>query len=351
MSNSMIRVGITGSGFMGQTHAEAAKEVEALSVVAVAGGSRAPKMAETYGLHLERDSRSLCSRQDVDAVIITTPHHLHVAEALEAIEHGKHVLIEKPMTTSLRDCDRILEAARRKGVVVAVGYHQRFRRNVADACKVIRSGTLGEILTAQVSMPFPISVLRGEGVLGSTWAWWSDPESLGHIINGGPHAIDVLRWSLQAEVATVSALCRTFCQDAPVENTTMALLSFTNGTLCTLFSTSVAVAPNFPGEEFRFRIMGSQGLMDLDPYAELRIATDGQWRTVSTQLPVGHQSAKTIFNPVRMESYQKQLLAFVQAIRQVPSEVGSGMDGRAGVEACLAMLESSKTEKVVRLRS
>lgn len=350
MSNP-IRLGITGSGFMGQTHAEAARQVDGVRVVAVAGGSRAPKMAKTYGLHLEKDARSLSRRKDVDAVIITTPHHVHVSEALDAIQCGKHLLIEKPMTTSLPDCDRILEAATRQGVVVAVGYHQRFRRNVAEACRLIRSGILGQILTVQVSMPFPISVLRGEGVLGSTWAWWSDPASLGHIINGGPHAIDVLRWCLQAEVATVSALCRTFCQQVPVENTTMALMSFTNGTLGTLFSTSIAAAPNFPGEEFRFRIMGSDGLMDLDAYAELRITADGQWRTVSTQPPVGYQSAKTIFNPVRMESYEKQLQAFVDHIRRIPSDIGTGIDGRAGVEACLAMLESSKSERVVRLRS
>ncbi|MBM3801064.1 MAG: Gfo/Idh/MocA family oxidoreductase [Acidimicrobiia bacterium] len=350
MSQEKIRLGITGSGFMGQTHAEAASQLEALQVVAVSGGSRAPAMAETYRLQVEPDARSLARREDVDAVVITTPHHIHVSEALEAAQCGKHLLIEKPMTTSVEDCDRILEAADRNGVKVAVGYHQRFRRNVAEACKLLRSGILGPILTVQISMPFPIAALRGERVLGSTWAWWNDPASLGHIINGGPHAIDVIRWCLQTEVATVSALCRTFCQDAPVENTTMALLSFTNGTLGTLFSTSVAASPNFTGEEFRFRIMGADGLMDLDPYGELRVATDGQWRTVSTQPPVGHQSAKTIFNPVRMESYQKQLRDFVRLIRGEPADIGSAVDGRAGVEACLAMLEASKKESVIRLR-
>ena len=125
---------------------------------------------------------------------------------------------------------------------------------------------------------------------------------------------------------------------------------FTNGTLCTLFSTSVAAAPNFVGEEFRFRIMGSQGLMDLDPYAELRITSDGESRTVSTQSPVGHQSPKTIFNAVRMETYQKQLRAFADAVEGKSSEIGTGIDGRAGIEACLAMLESSKSGTVVHLR-
>jgi hypothetical protein len=116
-------------------------------------------MAETYDLKEEPDARSLVRRDDVDAVLITTPHHIHVAEALEAIQCGKHLLIEKPITTSVEDCDRILEAADRKGVVVAVGYHQRFRRNVSEACKVLRSGILGPILTVQVAMPG--GILRG----------------------------------------------------------------------------------------------------------------------------------------------------------------------------------------------
>jgi predicted dehydrogenase len=75
-------------------------------------------MAETYSLKVEPDARSLVRRDDVDAVLITTPHHIHVAEALGAIQCGKHLLIEKPITTSVEDCDRILEAADRKGVVL-----------------------------------------------------------------------------------------------------------------------------------------------------------------------------------------------------------------------------------------
>jgi hypothetical protein len=94
-------VGITGSGFMGQTHAEAASQVDELRVVAVAGGARAPRVAETYGLNLER-TPGAGRRDDIDAVIITaSPCALNV---------GRHRMWQacsdqKPMTTSLPDCD------------------------------------------------------------------------------------------------------------------------------------------------------------------------------------------------------------------------------------------------------
>ena len=94
----------------------------------------------------------------------------------------------------------------------------------------------------------------------------------------------------------------------------------------------------------------SQTGSKLVPIYLLQSTSDGEWRTVSTQSPVGHQSSNTIFNPVRIEAYRKQLRAFADAVEGKSSEIGTGIDGRAGVEACLAMLESSKSGTVVRLR-
>ena len=73
-----VRLGITGSGFMGLTHAEAASLVQETRLVAVAGGSRAPKLASQYHLDVEPDVAALVRRSDIDAVLITTPHHVHV---------------------------------------------------------------------------------------------------------------------------------------------------------------------------------------------------------------------------------------------------------------------------------
>ncbi|MFN0168441.1 MAG: Gfo/Idh/MocA family protein [Bryobacteraceae bacterium] len=345
-----IRIGITGSGFMGNTHAEAARLVEETDLAAVFGGRRAPQLAETYGIQLEPSAESLAARNDVDAVIITTPHHLHVDEAMAAIRNGKHVLIEKPITTTLEDADRILDAARKAGVVVSVGYQQRFRRNNVAARQVVESGAIGDVLTIQVAMPIAISAMQADSGFGPSWGWWTDARSIGHVLNSSPHAIDLMRWMMGAEVSQVVAFCRTYKPDSPVEDTTLALLSFSNGAMMSLFSSCAVAPPSFPGEDFRFRIMGSKELLDLDPYGELRVTRDGQWETASTQPSVGHTSSKTILGPVRMQAYCDQIRAFVAAIRGGKPEAGTGEDGRAGVEAFTAMLESSNTGKVIRLR-
>ena len=99
-----IRFGITGSGYMGRTHAEAIKLLDqSATLVALWGGSRAPALADRYGIACEKTLEALVQRPDIDAVVIATPHKTHANEAVAALESGKHVMIEKPMATTLED--------------------------------------------------------------------------------------------------------------------------------------------------------------------------------------------------------------------------------------------------------
>jgi predicted dehydrogenase len=68
-------------------------------------------------------------RQHIDAVVLATPHYVHAEHGLLALRRGKHVLIEKPLATSLEDCDALIDSARQSGCSLAVGFHQRFRSN------------------------------------------------------------------------------------------------------------------------------------------------------------------------------------------------------------------------------
>ena len=96
----MIRVGVTGSGFMGRTHVEAARRAPGAEIVAVAGGRRAEQLAADYEIDCDESAETMIRRSDIDAVVITTPHHVHIEETLLAAEHGKHALVEKPLATS-----------------------------------------------------------------------------------------------------------------------------------------------------------------------------------------------------------------------------------------------------------
>jgi len=343
-----IRFGILGSGFMGRTHAEAVRRLPNAELVAVSGGSRAPALAERYGIAFEADVARLLRRPDVDAIVVTTPHHMHVEEVLAALEQRKHVLVEKPMATTVADCEKMIAAAKATGRTLAVGYQQRFRINNARACALIREGAIGKVLTVQVSMPMFSGTIKAGG-FGGNWAWWNDPASIGHVINSAPHAIDLLRWFTGGDVVTVSAFSRTLLPDITVEDTTLALLELSNGAICSLFSSRALPAPSFPGEDFRFRIVGSTGLLDLDAYTELRMSDARGWRVVSQQPPVNHEGADTAFADVRMQAYCDQMAAFIDGIDGRPNKAGTGEDGRSAVEACVAMLESSASKRWIFL--
>ena len=106
-----VGVGIIGSGFMGRTYAETiSRNCPQGSLRAVTGGSRAAELAKDYQIDLEPSVDSLVNRDDVSAVFITTPHHLHAEASLAAAAAGKHLMIEKPMACTVADCDAIIEA-------------------------------------------------------------------------------------------------------------------------------------------------------------------------------------------------------------------------------------------------
>ena len=343
-----IHFGIIGSGYMGSTHAEAVRRLPNAELVAVAGGSRAPALAERYKMAFEADKEALLRRSDIDAIVVTTPHHLHVEETLSALANGKHVLVEKPLATKVEDCDRMIAAAAQKKLTLAVGYQQRFRVNNARACALIREGAIGRVSAVQISMPMFAGAIKAGG-FGGNWAWWNDPASVAHLLNSAPHAVDLLRWFTGGNVVTVSAFARTLLPDVPVEDTTMGLLEFSTGAICSIFSSRALPTPSFPGEDFRFRITGTTGLIDLDPYGELRLADEKGWRVVSQQPTVGHEGANSAYGDVRMQAYCDQLSAFIGAIEGRPGEAGTGADGRAGVQACVAMLESSAKKQWIFL--
>src|SRR5689334_16702242 len=120
MARDELRIGIIGSGYMGRTYAECvARYVKRARLMAVAGGSRAPGLAGDYGIEAEPDVEALLRRQDVDAVIITSPQSAHADQTAIAAQHGKHILVEKPMATSSAECQRMIDVCRSSGVALS----------------------------------------------------------------------------------------------------------------------------------------------------------------------------------------------------------------------------------------
>lgn len=342
-----LRYGILGSGFMGRTHAEAIRHIDNAELVAVACGSRAPRLAADYGVRLCATAGELVARDDVDAVIVATPQFVHAEQALAAAARGKHLFIEKPMTTTVADADAIIAACAARGVALSVGYQQRYRQVPRAAHGLLREGAIGKVHTIQFYQVFQMYT---DPAFGGDWSWWANPASVGHILAGGVHAIDLGRWLLGAEVVSAFGHARTFREPHEPENTTMGLLTFDDGTIMALWASSACPPPGFPGLTFRAQIMGETGLIDMDAYDTLQLATGGAWRTVTAQPPVGTEAAATAFGFPRLHAYVEQLTVFTDAVLAGTPPPITGEDGRAGVAVALALLESSRTGQPVRLR-
>jgi len=343
---STIRYGILGSGFMGRTHAEAMRHVENAELAAVACGSRATGLAADYGVACEASADALIARTDIDAVIIATPQYVHVEQALHAAQQGKHLFIEKPMTTTVADAERIIEACAARNLTLSVGYQQRYRTVPRATYDAVRSGAIGQVHTIQFYQVFQLFTDPG---FGGDWSWWANPASVGHILAGGVHGIDLCRWLLDAEVESAFGHSRTLREAHEPENTTMGLLTFSNGTVMALWASSACPEPGFPDLAFRAHIMGESGMIDMDAYDKLQVANDGAWRTVAEQPPVNTEFADTAFRQPRMQAYIDQLQAYTDAVINGAEPPVTGMDGRAGVAAALALLESSRTGRLVHV--
>jgi len=351
-----IRFGVIGSGYMGRTNAEAIRRLDqTAALVAVCGGAEAPELARLYGCALEPSAEALLARPDVDAVAITTSPHLAATEGIWAIEAGKHALVEKPVTTSLDEYDRVMAMATGRGLILAMSHFQRFRLNNRRALELIRQGAIGSVATVQVSMPYE-RVLKPFFYEGGVKAKPSETGALGPTLNGAPHAIDLVRLFTGAEIRQLTAFSRSFIPGQKVEDTTAALVEFSSGAFLSIFVSNALPAPIFPDDHFRFRIMGSEGLILLDPYDELRIADKNGWRLASKQEPIDYQSAATAFGDVRMQTYCDQMQSFIDTINGRPARAGqvtvaTAADGRAGLKACLAMFQASREQRWVRLDS
>ncbi|MGO9013465.1 MAG: Gfo/Idh/MocA family oxidoreductase [Dissulfurispiraceae bacterium] len=122
----MLKVGVIGVGYLGQHHARIFAELEDVRMVAVADtdGERAGEVAVKYGCKAYTDYRKLLD--EVDAVSIVTPTTLHYAVAMDCIMAGKDVLIEKPITATIEEADRLIAASDKTGMLIQVGHLERF---------------------------------------------------------------------------------------------------------------------------------------------------------------------------------------------------------------------------------
>jgi predicted dehydrogenase len=338
-----LGIGIVGAGFMGQTYAAAVNTmVDHARVAAVAGGTRASKLAEEHGCVVATSVEALVARDDVDLVCIATPHALHGPQALAAAQAGKHLLIDKPMATTVEACDAVLRACAENGLRCEIMYTQRNRVCNAETKRLLDSGELGRILHMRSVQVVP------DG-MKTTPKWQLEKENVGILLGHGIHNLDQARWFGGQEIAKVFAKLRAYAPEYVVDSTSDVTLTLEDGTVCTVFCTFEVPKPGLPLTCGATEIVCERGLIDSDWYGDLRVSRDGgDFEVVASQPPVDW-AGKGFLDPVRLETYAGVLQRLVDDVRAGKPAGGTGWDGRQAVAAAVAAYDSSRTGTEVTL--
>ncbi len=197
---SALRVAVIGCGDIARAHLEAMSTLPARPAVTVdIDERRAREYADEYGAPRYGTQIEDALADDVDAVIVCLPHHLHHDAVVAAAEHGRHILTEKPMAISLQGADAMIDAAARNGVCLMVGQVLRFRQANVVARQLIRAGRIGE----------PRNVIRRRLSRSREFHadWASDPAKAGGwVLYGyGSHEVDMILWLLDTHATRVYA--------------------------------------------------------------------------------------------------------------------------------------------------
>jgi predicted dehydrogenase len=341
--DASLGIGIVGAGFMGQTYARTISTlVQGARITAIACGSRAPDLAEEYGVPAEPSLEALLARKDVHAVCIATPHARHGDEALAAARARKHILIDKPMATTVVACDAILAACKERNLRCDITFSQRHRICNVETKRILDSGVLGSVRTIHSIQVVPNGMKSAPN-------WQLLSENIGVLMGHGIHNIDHVRWVTGKEVVKVFAKLRTFERDCPVDGTSDVVLTLADGTVCTIFCSFEVPAPGIPRTGGATQIACEKGNIDSDWYGELRVTKNGgPWEVVAKQDPIDW-AGKGFLDPVRLNTYGTVIQNLVDDIRADKGAGGTGWDGRQAVAVAAAAYESSRTGQEISL--
>jgi predicted dehydrogenase len=254
-----VRVGVIGTGAISQVvHVPIFAEREDVDLFAVADADvhKAEALSQRFGVPHVLSDDALIAHDEIDAVAICTPNHLHEGMAIAALEAGKHVFVERPLSTTAKGAQRVIDAAERAGKVLVVSMPHRFRPGVAALRNFIAGGELGDLYAVRGSWMTRL-------MPGSRHTWRYDREEAGGgaLIDLGVPALDLCLW-LVGFPAMKRVSCVTTQVESPVEDAATLMAESADGIALTLEVSNRL----FAGEDrYYARVMGTEGSGSLPP--------------------------------------------------------------------------------------
>ncbi|MGE0752820.1 MAG: Gfo/Idh/MocA family protein [Variibacter sp.] len=330
----MLRTAIVGVGWWGQTLVDSIHGKG--EVQFVVGQTRTKSRAEEFcrkrDIRLVDDYAAVLADPSVDAVVLATPHSQHGEQVRQAAAAGKHVFCEKPFTLSVADAESAIAAAKRAGIVLAVGFNRRFHPSMRELAKRVHAGGLGAIGTVTGHhTSFSSPALTADG-----WRASPDEAPAGAMTAIGVHTLDCMI-GLFGPVAEV--FCVATRRATPqADDTTNVVVKFANGVTGHIFCSISSAA------HYSFKVFGLKGIAEIS-----KPNLDQFTFTPSPPRPREPNGAPEILETAKFDTLNAELAAFAEAVAgKAPFPVPLD-EVMMGVKAFEAIVRSAQEGRPVRV--
>jgi len=332
-----LKIGVIGLGFMGRRYCAILNELPQSELVAVADvrKERGQEVAASLGTEFLADGLELAARPDIEAVAICTPEHAHFEYAMEAIHHGKHVLVEKPIAHTIEAAEQMTAAARKAGLILMVGHTLRFDTCWVLAKERIDAGEIGEVKTIRTQRVGTILDHKG---------WLEGRVSLPLFY--GVHDLDVQRWFAGSEPVSIYAQANSGILSQwgyEIEDTYWAIIRFQNGILGVAELGWHYQAGHVFGGTGSVEVIGTKGSLAIqEGSGQLLHISESCTRALDTRYgPQVYGRTRGI--------WRDQVEHFVHCVLSGEEPRMTGEDATEALRLSLAMERSAKEGRVIEL--
>ncbi len=330
-----LKAAVIGTGSMGSNHARIYAGMEAINLAGISDldQMQCTTLSKKYGVHAYSNYQELLEKEKPDIVSIAVPTANHAAVALDCLQAGANILVEKPIASNLEEAQTIISAAKAARLKLMVGHIVRFNPAVRELKKHLDAGELGRIfqIVCHREGPFPTRI-----------------RDVGVVIDLAPHDIDIIRYLSQSEPLRVYAETEQRIHTEH-EDLLLAIMRFKNN-----ITSSLNINWLTPTKIREINILGEKGMFQINDltqdlyFYENTMAVNGIWDSLKTIR--GVNPGKMIrFAFDRKEPLQVELSAFVDAVRDNSPVPISGEDGYEALRIALALVQSGLTHQVIEL--
>jgi UDP-N-acetyl-2-amino-2-deoxyglucuronate dehydrogenase len=340
---NMLKVAIIGAGAISAAHIKAytwfTERCEVVAIVDIYK-EKAQARIDEFGLKAAayQDYKELLEL-DIDVVSVCTPPYTHAPIAIDFLQAGKHVLVEKPMASSLQECDAMNAAAAASGKILSVVAQNRFRTPMMKLKEVVDSGLMGKIVHAQVDSFW----WRGHSYYDLWWRGTWEKEGGGCTLNHAVHHMDAFLWMMGQPSEVQAFMSNTSHDNAEVEDLSIAMLRFPSGALAQITSSVV-----HHGEEQQIIFQGSDARVSVPWKLKASQSKPNGFPEPYPELESQIQSMYDGLPEVVHEAHNGQIDDMLTAIETGTPVLIDGISGRSTLELILGIYKSASTGQTVR---